>query len=65
MDNALKQTEFLQKNALIGCSLIFVHDGQKGVVRMFNFAKAIPADNMNMGTREGVANLAQILKEKM
>lgn len=65
MDDAMKQTEFLKKNALIGCSLLFLHDGHKGVVRMTNFARATPAEDENIGTREGVANLAQILKEKM
>lgn len=65
MADAMQQTEFLRKNALIGCSLVFVHDGQKAVVRMINFARATPAEDENIGTREGVANLAQILKEKM
>lgn len=65
MDGGLKQTDFLHKNALIGSSLLFLHDGQKGVVRMIDFSKAIPAENEIIGTREGVANIARILKEKL
>lgn len=65
MDSGLQQSDFLQKNVLIGSSLLFLHDGRKGVVRMVDFEKAIQAESENIGTREGVANVARILKVKL
>lgn len=62
LDAALKETDFLRKYALIGGSLLFLHDGKRADVRMIDFAKAIQSENDDIGTQQGVANILRILK---
>lgn len=61
--NALKQSDFLGTNTLVGCSLLFVHDGQRTDVRLIDFAKAYHSRSESIRTADGIVNIVQLLKE--
>lgn len=62
MQAAMQSSDILRKNALYGCSLLFIHDGKKVDVRMIDFEKATPIENEDIGTMEGVANIIKLFK---
>lgn len=61
--NALKQSDFLKANTLVGCSLLFVHDGRKTDVRLIDFAKAFRSQTDDIHTIDGIVNIARLLKD--
>lgn len=60
--DALRRSQFAKKNTLIGCSLLFVHDGARTDVRLIDFAKAIYSTTDDIRTEDGIANMIYIFR---